>query len=191
MSFTQFQNRVSLFTRIAASEDIVMMSCRRCESKNFECKFSFFLFKCSHCVLIDEKCQIVEMTSIDFFKLDRVFERLEQEELNAKIAINAAIEQWKIVVEQIRSSRAKLRRLRKQKKFLKNREKKLLDKDLFEIEKFERLEKFEKINEVQRVVEIAFFVNEFFTFVAFFFGSLFWLNQFVVDEILEKVLDNF
>ena len=71
------------------------------------------------------------------------------------------------VVEQIRVLRIKFRRLRKQKKFLKNREKKLFDKNLFDVEKFERLKKFEKIN------EIASFVNDFFIFQMFFSDFLF------------------
>ena len=168
-----------------------MMFCRRCEKKSFECKLSSLFSKCSRCVVAKKKCQVVESTSIDFSKFDRAIKRLKQKELNAETVLNAAVEQFRIAVEQIRFSRAKLRCLQKQKKFFKNREKKLFDKNLSNVEEFERLKKFEKINEIQRVVETAFFVNDFFTFEIFFLESLSWLDQFVVDEIFEKISDNF
>ena len=116
MFFTQFHNRVFFSARIDQNGEIVMMSCRRCEGKDFECKLFSLSSKC------------------------------------------------------IRLSRAKLRRL--QKKFLQDREKKLFDKDLSDVEEFERLKKFEKVNEVQRAAEAAFFVNDFLTSEVFFFGSL-------------------
>ena len=104
--------------------------------------------KYSRCVVAEKKCQIVESTSIDFFKFDRVIKRLKQKKLNAEVVLNVAVEQFQIAIEQIQFSRTKLRRLQKQKKFLKNREKKLFDKNLSNVEKFERLKKFEKINEI-------------------------------------------
>ena len=103
-----------------------MMFCRRCEKKGFECKLFFLSSKCSRCVAAEEKCQTVEPTPTDFSRLDRAMERLEQKKLNAETVLNAAAEQSQIAVEQIRLSRAKLRRLQKQKKFLKNREKKFV-----------------------------------------------------------------
>ena len=191
MSFTQFHNRVSLSARIDQNGEIVMMFCRRCEKKGLKCKLFFLFSKCSRCVAVEEKCQAVEPTSTDFSKLDRAMKRLEQKKLKTETILNAAAEQFRIAVEQIRLSRIKLRRLQKQKKFLKNREKKLFDKNLSDVEEFERLKKLEKANEVQRAAEAAFFVNDFFTFEAFFPGSLFWLDQFVVDETLEGVFDSF
>ena len=173
MFFTQFHNRVSFSARIDQNGEIVMMFCRHCEKKGFEYKLFFLFSKCSRCVAVEKKCQTAESTSIDFSKLDRAMKRLKQEELNAEAALNAAAEQFRIAAEQIRLSRTKLRRLQKQKKFFKNREKKLFDKNLSDVEKFERLKKFEKINEVQRAAEVAFFVNDFFTFEVFFFESLF------------------
>ena len=168
-----------------------MMFCRRCEGKGLECKLFFLSSKCFRCVAVGEKCQTAEPTPIDFSRLDRAMERLEQKELKAETILNAAAEQSRIAVEQIRLSRAKLRRLQKQKKFFKNREKKLFDKNLSDVEEFERLKKFEKANEVQRVAEAAFFVNDFFTFEAFFSGSLSWLDQFAVDETFEEASGSF
>ena len=191
MSFTQFHNRVSLSARIDQNGEIAMMSCRRCEEKGLKCKLSSLSSKCFRCVAAEEKCQTAEPTPTDFFRLDRAMKRLEQKELKAEIILNAAAEQFRIAVEQIRLSRIKLRRLQKQKKFLKDREKKLFDKNLSDVEEFERLKKFEKTNEVQRAAEAAFFVNDFFTFEILFLGSLSWLDQFVVDETLEGVSDSF
>ena len=172
MSSIQFHNRVSFSARIDQNGEIVMMFCRRCEGKGFECKLFFLSSKCSRCVVAEKKCQAVEPTPIDFFRLDRAMKRPKQEELNAETALNAAVEQFRIAAEQIRLSRAKLRRLQKQKKFFKNRQKKLFDKGLSNVEEFERLKKFEKINEIQRAAEAASFVNDFFTFEVFFFESL-------------------
>ena len=191
MFFTQFHNRVSLSARIDQNGEIVMMSCRRCEKKGLKCKLSSLSSKCSRCVAAEEKCQTVESTPTDFSKFDRAMKRLKQKELKAETILNAAAEQFRIAAEQIRLSRAKLRRLQKQKKFLKNREKKLFDKNLSDVEEFERLKKLEKINEVQRAAEVAFSVNDFFTFEIFFFGSLSWLDQFVVDETLEGASGSF
>ena len=92
MFFTQFHNRVFFSARIDQNGKIIMMFCRRCEKKDFECKFFFLFSKCSRCVVAEEKCQTAESTSIDFFRLDRAIERLEQKELNAKTVLNAAVE---------------------------------------------------------------------------------------------------
>ena len=121
--------------------------------------------KCFACVLAATKCEIVENAPLDFATIDRAMKRLKKKELKTKAVLDAA-------VEQIRISRAKLRRLRKQKKFLKNREKKLFDKNLSNVEEFERLKELEKIKKIQRAAETAFFVNDFFTFEVFFFESL-------------------
>ena len=184
MFFEQIVNRIALSARIAKSDDIAIMSCRRCESREWDCKLSFLFSKCSACVLAATKCEAAEIASLDFAIINRAMKRLKKKELKTKTIFDAA-------VEQICISRTKLRRLRKQKKFFKNREKKLFDKNLSNVEEFERLKELEKVKKIQRVVEIAFFVNDFFTFEVFFSESLFWLDQFVVDEILEKVSDSF
>ena len=191
MFSTQFHNRVFFSARIDQNGEIAMMFCRRCEEKGLECKLFFLSSKCFRCVAVEEKCQAVESTSPDFSRLDRAMGRLEQEELKTEITLNAAVEQFRIAAEQIRLSRAKLRRLQKQKKIFKNREKKLFDKNLSDVEEFERLKKLEKINEVQRAAETAFFVNDFFTFEALSSGSLFWLDQFAVDGTLEGASGSF
>ena len=60
-------------------------------------------------------------------------EKLEREEMEAE-ALQAT------ATEQIRVSQAKLQRLRKQKKFLKEREQKMFNKGLDDVEELERLE---------------------------------------------------
>ena len=111
MFSTQFHNRVSFSARIDQNEKIVMMFCHYCEKKDFECKLFFLFSKHSRCVAAKEKCQIVELTPIDFFKFDRALKRLKQKELNAEVVLNAAAKQSRIAVEQIRFSRVKLRHL--------------------------------------------------------------------------------
>ena len=74
-----------------------------------------------------------------------------------------------VAIEQIHMSRIKFCRLQKQNFFLKKRKKKLFDKNLFVVEKLERLKKFEKINEIQQIVKIASFIDDFFIFDMFFF----------------------
>ena len=178
MSSEQTANRVALSARIVKSGEVAMVSCRRCESKGWDCKLSSFSLKCSACVLSATKCEAAEIAPPDFATIDRAMERLEKEELEAEAVLDAA-------AEQIRVSRAKLRRLRKQKKFLKDREKKLFDKGLSDVEEFERLEELEKANEVQRAAEAASSVDDFLTSGALSPGSLSWLDQFAVDGTLE------
>lgn len=55
-------------------------------------------------------------------------ERLEQEEIATEAAVDAAYERLRQSTEQLRQSQSKLCRLRKQKKFLKDCEKRLFDK---------------------------------------------------------------
>lgn len=121
-----------------------MVSCRRCENKGLECKLSSLSSKCSHCVLSGGKCIAVQKAPVDFDKIDRAMERLNQEEIAAQTAAEAAANQF-------RQSEAKLHRVRKQKMFLKNREKKLFDKSLSEVEEFEMLKELEKAGEAQQV----------------------------------------
>ena len=64
-------------------------------------------------------------------------EKLEREEMETEVLQATA-------TEQIRISQAKLQRLRKQKRFLKEREQKMFDKGLNNVEELERLEELEK-----------------------------------------------
>ena len=64
-------------------------------------------------------------------------EKLKREEMETE-ALQAT------TTEQIRVSQAKLQRLRKQKRFLKEREQKMFDKGLDNVEELERLEELEK-----------------------------------------------
>ena len=131
--------------------------------------------KCSQCALAGEKCVAVQPAPVDFDKIDRAMKRLEQEEIAAEAASSVAVEQF-------RQSESKLRRLRKQKKFLKDHEKRLFDKDLSEVEKFERLEELEKADEVQQVVANATSLDAFFSSAALTSESLLGLDQMAVDD---------
>ena len=64
-------------------------------------------------------------------------EKLKREEIETEVL-------QAIATEQIRVSQAKLQRLRKQKRFLKEREQKMFDKGLNNVEELERLEELEK-----------------------------------------------
>ena len=75
--------------------------------------------------------------------------------------------------------------------FLKNRKKKLFDKNLFVVEKFERLKKFKKINKTQHAVEIALFVNDFLFLRCFFLISCFDLINLLSTKFLKKFLTIF
>ena len=71
--------------------------------------------------------------------------KLEKEEEEAEAAMDAAME---LLV----SKKQKLKRIRTQRRFLKEREQKLFDKGLSDVEELERLEELEKAQEVEKVV---------------------------------------
>ena len=100
-------------------------------------------------------------------------ERLEREEEKAEQANTAA---W----EQLRVSQVKLQRLRKQKWFLKNREQKMFDKGLADVEELERLKDIEKAAEVEKLAASVQNSDEFSS--ALSPDTLSWLNQATGDS---------
>ena len=91
-----------------------MVSCRRCVFRQIECRLSSLSRKCAECVRSSKKYKPAEPV-VNFAGIDRAIEKLEREEIEAEVLQAAA-------TEQIRISQAKLQRLRKQKRFLKERE---------------------------------------------------------------------
>ena len=74
---------------------------------------------------------------MNFDVIDRVMAKLKHEELKTKAS-------WKATNELARTQQTKLKRLRKQKRFLKEREQRMFDKNLFDVEELKRLKGMKK-----------------------------------------------
>ena len=116
---------------------VVMVACQYCAKKGWECKLSSLDVRCGNCVHNGvAKCEPVVLPVPNFARIDKEVLRLEKMEEEAEAAENAA-------VAALTAARAKLIRLRKQKRFLKNREQELYDKSARFSEDLESLEALE------------------------------------------------
>ena len=73
---------------------------------------------------------------MNFDAIDRALTKLEEKELKAKTT-------QLIATKQLRISFAKLQRLKKQKRFLREKKQNLFDKKLFDVKKLKRLKSLE------------------------------------------------
>ncbi len=130
-----------------------MVACRRCALSQKECRLSSLSQKCAECIRSGKKCEPAEPV-VNFASIDRAMEKLEREELETE-AVQLA------TAEQLRVSQARLQRLRKQKRFLRDREQEMFTKGLSDVEELERLEDLEKVQEVQNHIAGASSVDDF------------------------------
>ena len=100
---------------------------------------------------------------VNFSDINRALAKLERKELEAEALLE--------------SSLSKLKRLRRQKQFLREQEQKMFDRGLDDVEELERLEELEKSSEVERAVTGAPTLDEFFSSRALSPGTLSWLDQ--------------
>ena len=77
--------------------------------------------KCEKCVRVEKKCESL-ISLINFDDIDKTMNKLNREETKIEIAL-------KIANNLIRSKLFKLKRFREQKRFLKDREQKMFDKN--------------------------------------------------------------
>ena len=104
---------------------------------------------------------------VNFDAIDRALAKLEEEEMKVEAAQLAA-------TEQLRTSSAKLQRLRKQKRFLREKEQKMFDKELSDIEELERLEGLEQAATLEQFLPTATCFNDL---AALSSTDLEWLNS--------------
>ena len=107
------------------------------------------------------------MSIVNFSDIDKALEKLERE----KLKIEAA---WKAVNEIARAKLVKLKRFRQQKKFFKDREQKMFDKDLNDVEELKRLKSLKSLDHTEIAFAASSFLDEFFisdAFARFLFDS--------------------
>ena len=114
------------------------MSCFRCARAQKKYRLLFLSKNCVECIRIEKKCESNE-SIVYFARIDKALEKLNREKLKIETAWEAANEQTRVASEQARFKLVKLKRLRQQRRFLKEREQKMFDKGLDDVEKLKRL----------------------------------------------------
>ena len=93
---------------------------------------------------------------MNFDVIDRALTKLEEKKMKMKTT-------QLIAIEQLRTSFVKLQRLKKQKRFLREKEQKMFDKKLFDVKKLKRLKDFEQTIALKRTISIATCFDDFAT----------------------------
>ena len=178
-------NRINFFCRVVA-----MIVCICYVAKQKQCRLFFFFRKCSKCVRSNKKCEFA-ISFVNFDVIDRTMTKLKREKLEIEATWEIALEQSRLTNELIRIKLFKLKRLRQQKKFFKQKKQKLFDKSLSNVKELKYLKDLKKSAEVERnLVNISFF-SEFVKTDVLISEIFNWLNRFFsVDEIFLKTFDN-
>ena len=85
---------------------------------------------------------------MNFGAFDRALAKLEEKKIKMK-AIQL------IVTKQLRTSFVKLQRLKKQKRFLREKKQKMFDKKFFDVKKLKRLKNLKQAIALKRIISIA------------------------------------
>ena len=113
---------------------------------------------CEKYICTNKKCKLTIYT-VNFFSIDRAIEKLKKKKLKTEIIQTVSTEQFCIIAKQLRILQIKLEYLQKQKKFLKNREQTIFDKNFFDIEELDCLKNLEKIAIIEKVIVLILFLN--------------------------------
>lgn len=120
---------------------LAMVACKACHKGNLVCKMSSLSTKCGNCERRGIKiCDPLEPPLPNFSRLDKEMDRLARMEEEAELAEEKAM-------EALQAARAKLLRLRKQRRFLKRKEQRLFDETSRHVEELEVLEGREALND--------------------------------------------
>ena len=178
-------NRINFSCRV-----VTMIIYTRCVAKQKQCRLSSFFQKCLKCVRLSKKCEFAT-SFVNFDAIDRAMTKLKRKKLETEITWEIAFEQSRLTNELTRIKLFKLKRLRQQKKFLKQKKQKLFDKSLSNVKKLKHLKNLKKFAEVERsLVNVSFF-NEFVETDVLISKIFDWLNRLSsVDEIFSKAFNN-
>ena len=180
-----FANRIDFFCRVVA-----MIVYIRCVAKQKQCRLSFLSRKCLKCVRSGKKCEPA-ISSVNFDVIDRAMTKLKWKKLETEAAWETAFEQSRLTNELTRIKLFKLKRLCQQKKFLKQREQKLFDKNLSDVKELKCLKNLKKSAEIERNLVNVFSFNEFVETDVLISETLNWLNHLSsVGEIPSKAFNN-
>ena len=116
---------------------------------------------------------------MNFDAIDRALAKLEKEKMKMKAT-------QLIATKQLRVSFTKLQRLKKQKRFLREKKQKMFDKKLFDVKKLKRLKSLEQAIALKRIISI---VTRFDDLATLFSIDLNWWNLSIL-ETLATFVDN-
>ena len=116
---------------------------------------------------------------MNFDAIDRALTKLEKKEMKVKTT-------QLIATKQLRTSFVKLQRLKKQKRFLREKEQKMFDKKFSNVKKLKRLKNLEQAIILKQTLSFAFCFDDF---TMMFLNTLGWLNS-LVFETLATFVDN-
>lgn len=129
-----------------------MVSCKRCASHKggpLPCRMSSLSKKCGNCESVGGQaaCEPVDIPAPDFSRIDKELEKLDAEEAVVEAEIDADEALVQAAFDRIAVRRSKQKRLRKQRKMLKAKEKRAFDRGLQDVEDIERLNALEGFNQ--------------------------------------------
>ena len=104
---------------------------------------------------------------MNFDAIDRALTKLEEKEMKVEATQLAA-------TEQLRTSFAKLQRLKKQKRFLRDKEQKMFDKEFSNVKELKRLKDLEQTIALKQLLSFVICFNDL---VATFSSALSWLQS--------------
>ena len=139
--------RDQLYCRVKFKGVVAMMFCQRCVLRQLKCRLSSLFKKCAKCIRTRKKCEPIT-SMMNFDVIDRALTKLEEKEMKTK-----AIQM--IATKQLRASFVKLQRLKKQKRFLREKKQKMFDKKLFNVKELKRLKGLEQAIALKRIISIA------------------------------------
>ena len=165
--------RDQLYRRVQSKGVKVMVACQRCALRQLECRLSSLSQKYAECVRTGKKCEFVA-SMVNFDAIDRALAKLEEKEMKVEAT-------QLVATKQLRVSFAKLQRLKKQKRFLREKEQKMFDKELFDVKELKRLEVLEQAIALERIISTATCLDDLFT--SSLFGSN-WSNSLVLGTLV-------
>ena len=147
--------REQLYRRVKSKGVAIMMFCQRCALRQLKCRLSFLFKKCAKCIRTKKKCESIA-SMMNFDAINRALTKLEEKEMKTK-AIQL------IATKQLRTSFVKLQRLKKQKRFLREKKQKMFDKKLSNVKKLKRLKGLEQAITLKQLLSIMTCFNDFAT----------------------------
>ena len=132
-----------------------MMFCQRCASRQLKCRMFFLFKKCAKCIRTRKKCELI-ISMMNFDAIDRALTKLEEKKTKTKTT-------QLIATKQLRTSFVKLQRLKKQKRFFREKKQKMFDKKLFDVKELKRLKGLEQTIALKRIISIVICFDDFAT----------------------------
>lgn len=147
MASSSTRSRHARGDRIDLTGVFAMVACSYCAKKSLPCKLSSLSRKCGNCERFGiVKCVPKEVPPPDFSRIDREMDKLEKSEKETEDLLTADLAAVEAVYARVRARHAKLARLRKQKRLLKEKEQVMFDRGIEDVEDLEALEALERLN---------------------------------------------